>query len=80
MGCVGVPIKNDSQGMSPEDLDSVLASWEEARSGVKRLHLFSSLGQKYTADRLMIPQTLSCPGWIQPNWFDYGWSSEREDL
>ncbi|KAH8753174.1 pyridoxal phosphate-dependent transferase [Hyaloscypha sp. PMI_1271] len=39
MGCVGVPIKSDGQGMSPEDLDSVLASWEEARPGVKRPHL-----------------------------------------
>jgi aromatic amino acid aminotransferase I len=55
MGCVGVPIKSDSQGMSPEDLDSVLASWEEARPGVKRPHLFSSLFQKYIADRLTIP-------------------------
>ena len=73
MGCVGVPIKSDSQGMSPEDLDSVLTSWDEARPGVKRPHLFSSLVQKYIADRLTIPQTLSCPGWIQPNWFDYGW-------
>jgi aromatic amino acid aminotransferase I len=39
MGCIGVPIKSDSQGMEPGDLERVLASWEETHPGLKRPHL-----------------------------------------
>jgi aromatic amino acid aminotransferase I / 2-aminoadipate transaminase len=39
MGCIGVPIKSDTGGMNPKDLQSVLASWERTRPEVKRPHL-----------------------------------------
>ncbi|KAJ4485327.1 pyridoxal phosphate-dependent transferase [Lentinula aciculospora] len=39
MGCRGVPISIDKDGMVPEALELVLKNWDRTHSGVKRPHL-----------------------------------------
>jgi aromatic amino acid aminotransferase I len=40
MGCRGVPVSIDKDGMVPEALEVVLKSWNETHPGVKRPHLY----------------------------------------
>lgn len=43
MGCTAAPVKIDSRGLIPSDLESILGSWEELHPGTKRPHLYASL-------------------------------------
>ncbi|KAF5341467.1 hypothetical protein D9758_013944 [Tetrapyrgos nigripes] len=54
MGCKGVPIKMDKDGMIPEDLERVLDKWDETHPGVKRPHLLYTVpvGQNPTGATL----------------------------
>ncbi|KAJ3785392.1 pyridoxal phosphate-dependent transferase [Lentinula aff. detonsa] len=43
MGCRGVPISIDKDGLIPESLESTLKNWEHTHPGVKRPHLLYSV-------------------------------------
>jgi aromatic amino acid aminotransferase I len=40
MGCKAVPIKMDSDGIEPESLEKMLATWDTTHPFVKRPHLY----------------------------------------
>lgn len=42
MGCRGVPIAIDKDGIVPESLEAVLMDWERVHPGEKRPHLYVS--------------------------------------
>ncbi|THU90949.1 PLP-dependent transferase [Dendrothele bispora CBS 962.96] len=54
MGCKGVPVKMDKDGMIPEDLERIMDGWEQNHPEVKKPHLLYTVpvGQNPTGSTL----------------------------